>query len=273
MSAQQGYETEDFTDIETALAERYGAVGGVDPDVVVGSGRRRAGRRMAAVVGGGVVAGVAVVGAGLMGAGALGDRDEPVVPAASTRASFEGCTLEPSTCDARIIDRWLADGGMHPVPSKDVRLSPEDDQELGEMAPGGYSFATLVSGEEQSEGGTASVDGVVARSVDEEFFAKRVGGEERGVDVRTVVVPVGGTTVEATVSTLNNEGHWFQGWIVPEGSGHGAVVLSYEGSRPRGGEPALGVDAVDDRITGWTDSSVSELIAQLLTEPPADPGD
>lgn len=253
--------------IEREVDERLGRVGlGPGVDEVVAGGRVRR-RRRRALTGAAVVSAVAMV----AGGGALAEivqQEPPVAPATREAVPFAGCTLEPQTCDAAVVDRWLDGlGAGHGSPS----WSRITDEWMTGLAPGAYGYAVPVNAAEDEQAQIASSDGAVVPTLDAEGYVADLmsGVRAQDLDEREVLVPTASGEVTASVVTIDADGSWFQAWVVDDGTGHGGVIVTYEGNYPDGGTPSLGLSAGPGMPTGWTDERVSALISDLLTAPPA----
>ncbi|KNX38968.1 hypothetical protein [Luteipulveratus halotolerans] len=153
------------------------------------------------------------------------------------QGSFGGCTLKPSTCDARIPQDWVS-------------------KHLGQTGPAEFTAGDGGSDElflgQWPQGRTATWQ--VRDGITSVIVSQRLQINEEPMSYgpkRTVVL---GTGVTALVFQGNGLGipkdEW---WLVKEGRGHGAVsvFLSYDTSKRT-----------------WTDADVKALINQLLDTPP-----
>ncbi|GAB3107172.1 hypothetical protein GCM10027055_02410 [Janibacter alkaliphilus] len=248
-------------EVEGRLA-KVGPARDVDELVAGGRARRRRRRALGGVAG---AAAVAMVAGGVALATTL--APEPPAPPATTQAApFAGCTLEPRTCDVQVVDTWLDGLGAETGTPGWERVT---DEWMTGLAPGGYGYAVPVHDDEGMQ--IASADGLVAPEIDVQGYLDEIssGVAPGDVDVRAVAVPTDAGEVSAVVVTLDDDGRWFQVWLVDEGDGHGAVLVTYEGTYPEGATPSFGLSGGSDAPTGWTDERVGALVAELLTEPPA----
>lgn len=251
--------------LEREVDDRMAQVGPArDVDELVAGGRARR-RRRRALGGAAGVAAVAMVAGGAALATALAP-EPPAPPATSEASPFAGCTLVPRTCDVEVVDSWLDGLGAETETPEWERVT---DEGVTGLAPGGYGYAVPV----HDDGGMqiASADGLVAPEIDVQGYLDQVssGVAPDDVDVRAVAMPTDAGEVSAVVATLDDDGSWFQVWLVDEGDGHGAVLLTYEGTYPEGATPSFGLSGGPEAPTGWTDDRVGELVAELLTAPPA----
>lgn len=260
--------TQDHDLVSTLVDVREDAVGvpGPDLDAVVAGGRRTVRRRRAgAAVAGGAAALAAV---GIAVAGGLGSTPRAADPAAPTPVTFGGCTLEPATCDSAPVEIGMLDEmtGVTYEPDAFERGREEDLRGLADNARTLTYLLTPVGlpADRGHQVATVSVD--VATWLDEPAFidAVRTHPAVARTDRRDVEIPGAGGVRANVLTGTDVDGGWFQFWVVPAGSGHGAVTISYEGDLPEGGSPTLGLHTTTDAAGGWTDERVAGAIADLL---------
>lgn len=225
------------------VAERHPAGFTVD-DVVKGGSRRRRRRSLGAVAGGAAaVAAAAVVAGGVI---PLPGGDQTAPPAA-TSTTLPGCTLEPSTCEAAVVDRWADElDGVTIAPGEFVPVEKDNSLQL----PAGSVELTGREVKERSDhaGQIGTLDVLVAPEVGgSDLWDITALDHDRPWQEREVEVVPG---VTAQVASFDEEGRSYELWTVREGPGHGALAVSYEGSRPE----------------GWSDDELAPLVAALLTE-------
>ncbi|WP_252976360.1 hypothetical protein [Janibacter melonis] len=235
---------------------------GPDLDAVVCGGRRTVRHRRVGALACGAAAMLAV--AGVWAAAGIDSSRQAVEPAAPSPVTFAGCTLEPTTCDAAPVEDGLLDKltGVSYEPDAFVRGREEDLRELTDGARA-VMYPLMAADQEYQLG---SIDVVVATRLDEPGVVDAVLTNPRAArtDRRAVEIPGAGGLTATVVTTADVDDEWFQIWVVPEGDGHGAVAISYEGRPPEGASPALGVTTPTETPGGWSDDLVAGVIADLL---------
>ena len=230
---------------EQLRGELAGASPTIDVDAVMERGARRVRRRTAAKVGG-VAAATALVVTGALAVNGTWAKDAQAPAPGSTgvhveQGDFAGCTLKPTTCDARIPQAWIKKHLGQTGPAKfTLGNGGPDELYLGQLPLGRTATWRVPNG-------ITSVIVSQRLTIDEEPMSY---GPKR-----TVVLDPG---VTARVFLGNEIGNPIdEWWLVKERSGHGAVsvFLSYSTGKRT-----------------WTDADVKALINQLLDTPPRSGG-
>ncbi|WP_201467863.1 hypothetical protein [Janibacter melonis] len=233
-----------------------------DLDAVVFGGRRTVRHRRFGALVGGAAAVLAV--AGVVAAGGIGSSRQAVEPAVPSPVTFAGCTLEPTTCDTAPVEGGLLDELTGVSYEPDVFV-PGRGEDLEELTDGARAVIYPLMATDQGYQ-LGSVDVVVATRLDEPGVVDAALTNPRAArtDRRAVEIPGAGGLTATVVTTADADDEWFQIWVVPEGDGHGAVAISYEGRPPEGASPALGVTTPTETPGGWSDDLVAGVIADLL---------
>ncbi|WP_252976193.1 hypothetical protein [Janibacter melonis] len=202
-----------------------------DLDAVVFGGRRTVRHRRFGALVGGAAAVLAV--AGVVAAGGIGSSRQAVEPAVPSPVTFAGCTLEPTTCDTAPVEGGLLDELTGVSYEPDVFVPGRGGpRRAHRRCPSGH--LPLMATDQGYQLG--SVDVVVATRLGEPGVADAALTNPRAArtDRRAVEIPGAGGLTATVVTTADADDEWFQIWVVPEGDGHGAVAISYEGRPPEG---------------------------------------
>lgn len=224
---------------------------GVDVDEVMQRGRSRV-RRRRAVRGGLGVGLAAVVVAGAVALTPLGPGPGTADPAGSGAAPvLAGCTLQPSTCDGEIVTRWMEeDLEVQRPPVAEFSAVDSSDPDADGVPEGSWQLAPIPVGLREGQQ-QASIDVLVAPAAgDSPIFEVAANHPDRAWEERTVEVRPG---VTAEVSTSGTSGDRFEMWAIREGSGHGAIIVTFEGAT----------------VPEWSDRTARLLLDDLLTGAPS----
>ncbi|HIZ97728.1 MAG TPA: hypothetical protein H9805_04030 [Candidatus Janibacter merdipullorum] len=223
----------------------------IDIDEVMRRGRSRVRRRR--VVRGGLGAALATVAvAGAVALTPLGPDSDTADPAGSgSPRSMAGCTLQPSTCDGEIVTRWMEeDLDVHRPSAVEFSAVTSSDPDADVLPEGSWQMVSIPVGLREGQQ-QASMDVLVAPAAgDSPIFEVVANQPDREWEERVVEIRPG---ITAEVSTSRTDGDRFEMWAIREGRGHGAVVMTFEGST----------------VPKWSDDTARLLLDDLLTGAPS----